>query len=97
MNEETTEPLPESDMRAHFQHINVSNLSHQVFFFSFALICIFNALPQAGSHMPHAGGGGDDRPLQKDPDSVLFSLFYLLAHYPDLLSYLVVLFAHEMP
>lgn len=95
--EKTTWPLPESAVRGTFSAYKCAQFeSSGLFFFHLLwyaylmpcprldLICCTLVL-------------GDDQPLQKGPDSLLFSLFSLLAHYSDLLSYVVVLFAHEMP
>lgn len=41
----------------HFQHVNVYPIWISRFTFSFALICIFNTWPQAGSHLVHASAG----------------------------------------
>lgn len=65
------------------------------FIFSFALMCIFNASPQAGSHLVHTGAGVTTSHFRRT-QSVLFSLCYLLAHCSDPWCFLVVLFAHEM-
>jgi hypothetical protein len=53
----TGHPFLSSIGSGHFQHVNVSSWNLQVYFFPFALICIFNTLPQAGSHLVNAGAG----------------------------------------
>lgn len=56
-SEKTTERLPASGISGRFSACKCAQCETRGLFFSFALICIFNTLPQALSHLVPTGAG----------------------------------------